>query len=216
MDEKGIQDIPYIFKEKRPARAVEREHLAVSTDVIACSRCGGYEKHGTEQSQHNHRRGNVRPVPADTTLEAVEDDSQHSPHDNHRVEANQPALEEIPEAHRLAQAVVVGIADDKSGEDKEEIHSQIAVVDGSNQRAPCGKRQSLEYMVENHQEGSHTAQAVENLVMRFRVRESSGRNNCFRHGYCVYVSLKVRQRYREKVGEKLFYGKILYICARNI
>jgi hypothetical protein len=61
-------------------------------------------------------------------------------------------------------AVIVCIADNESGQHKEEIYSQIAMID----RLIRGTMIiGLKQVVGHHQHGSHSAQSVEDLVARF-------------------------------------------------
>ena len=91
------------------------------------------------------------------------------------MQADEASLEEIAQSHGLSQAVVVGIADDEPRKDEEEIYGQVAVVDDSDDSAAGGKRQSLENVVEHHQQGSYPAQPVQQLVVGLGVRVGSGR-----------------------------------------
>ena len=152
-------------------RTVEREHLSVAAYVIACARYGRDEEHGTQKGQHDHGNSYMAAVPADASLQAIEDDSQQGTHDDHGMEADQTALEEVAQAHCLSQTVVIGIADDKTGEDEEEIHGKVTVVDGGDDRASGGERQSFKDVVEYHQQGGHSSQSVEEFIMGFGVRK---------------------------------------------
>ena len=69
------------------------------------------------------------PVPFYTALNQERDNSQNRSHDNHRVKTNQTAFEEIFHGQRLRPAVVIRIADNETGQDKEEIHCQITMID---------------------------------------------------------------------------------------
>ena len=111
MDEYRIQYIPNVFKEERPARPVQGERFAIASDVVTCAGYGRDKEHRAEQSEHNHRRSYVRPIPFHASLQDVEDDANQRAHHNHRVQANQTTLKEVTERHRLAQSVVVRISD---------------------------------------------------------------------------------------------------------
>ena len=67
------------------------------------------------------------------------------------MQAYQAALEEIAECHGFPQPVIVSISDDESGEDKEKVYGQIAVINRGDQGPPFGKREAFENMVEYYQ-----------------------------------------------------------------
>ena len=68
MDEEGVKDVADIFEKERPARAVERKHLAVATHLISRTGQGGDEKHRAKCGQHHGRDRHVLAVPLDGTL----------------------------------------------------------------------------------------------------------------------------------------------------
>ena len=100
-------------------------------------------------------------VPLHRALQQIEYHTQHSSHYNHRVESNQSTLEEVAQTHAFAQAVVVSIADDETGQDEEEVYGQITVVDDGNEGTSGGKGQTFEDVVEHDQQGGYSSQPVE-------------------------------------------------------
>ena len=76
------------------------------------------------------------------------------------MQARETALEEAPGGH-FVPAVIVCIADDKAGQNEEEIHSQVAVVDVLR---PKNRDVGLETVKQNYHEGGHAAKPVQNLV----------------------------------------------------
>ena len=65
--------------------------------------------------------------PPVTLLEVEEQGANEGTADDHRMKANETTLEEGPCCHSVP-TVVVGIADDKAGENEEEVNGQITVV----------------------------------------------------------------------------------------
>ena len=78
------------------------------------------------------------------------------------VESDEAAAQETAYGQAPFPPVVVGIADDKTGEDEEEIDGQIAM------RKDVGLT-GIEDVEDKHHQRCHAAQAVKNLVMRFRL-----------------------------------------------
>ena len=76
----------------------------------------------------------------------------------------QAALEEATEAH-LAPSVIVGISDHETGQNEEEIHCKIAVIEFLIYRACC---KSFEYMIPDDHKCSHTSEAVKDCIVSFR------------------------------------------------
>jgi len=72
------------------------------------------------------------------------------------------ALQEVRHRH-LTPAVVIGIGDDEAGQQKEEVHRQIAVVDDLPVRIAASVR--LEHVERHHDQGGDPAQTVQNGVM---------------------------------------------------
>lgn len=174
-DNQSIQNIADIFEKQRPARPVQRIHLPQAPNFGAGR--SRDQQRIDERGQQQGRDRHLRNVPHRTSLEIKHDRPNHSPHDDHRVKAYDPAFDEILHGHRFP-AVVVSIANDKTGQNKEEIDSQITVVDLLIQMT---RRIGFEYMKPYDHNGGHAAQSVEDHVMRFRVSESRGRYRCFRH-----------------------------------
>ena len=177
VDEERVEQVADVFEEQRPAGSVQREHLAVATDVIAGTRYGGDEKQGTQQGEHNHGRGHAGAVPLLAALQHVEHHAQYGAHYNHGVQADEASLEEVAQGQRFAPTVVVGIADDEAGEDEEEIHGQVAMVDDGDEGASGGEGQSLEDVVEHHEQGCHPTQSVQDFIMRLGVHVGGGRRS---------------------------------------
>ena len=76
----------------------------------------------------------------------------------------------------LVPTVVVGIADYESRKDKEEVHCNVPVVQGTYDSVSCavchfGKREPLEDVVEKYQYGGYTAQPVKQFVVRLCIGE---------------------------------------------
>ena len=92
--------------------------------------------------------------------EEVEASPQHRAHHHHGVQAHQPALEEAPYRHAVP-AVVIRIADDEARQHKEEIHSQVPVVNHLVGR-PCGIR--FQQVEQHYDDGRDAAQPVQNLI----------------------------------------------------
>ena len=94
------------------------------------------------------------------------------------MQTDQASLEEIPYPHAPADSgsvprpslppVVVSVSDHEAGEDEEEVHGQIPVIELLVQRTG---REALEHVIPYHHQGGHSAQPVQNGVVRLGVRE---------------------------------------------
>lgn len=99
------------------------------------------------------------------------DGAQQKAQDNHRMQPDQSPPEEILHFQSTLPPIVIGITDNKSGEDEEEIDSQISVVKPLIDGAGC---EPFENMVENDHQGCNPAQSVEYLIVRFSILYEGG------------------------------------------
>ena len=171
MDEEGVKDITYILKEERPNWSVERKHLAIAAHLVGDARHCRYHKHGEQQGYHNPTCRGCGGIPPFKTYEGKSHKAKHGTHDEHRVEADEAALEKLPHGH-LSPSIVVGIADDKTREDEEEVYGDVGMIERSDDATAhaiggLGKGKALEDVVEQDDDGSHTSQPIEQVVMRF-------------------------------------------------
>ena len=178
----GVEDIPDVFKKQGPIRAVQGVHLAVSPHFVGGPRIGRYQEKIQQEGEQDQREADRGSIPLLAALQQEGDQSQDSPQDDHRMQADQPALEKISGVHRfLFPAVVVRITDDEPREDKEEIDGQIPVVeplvDGTG-----GK--PFEDVVPDHHQGSDSPQTIQEFIMGFGVGESGG--GYFLHGWFLF------------------------------
>ena len=169
-DKEGIKDVADVFEEQRPAGAVQRVHLPHAPDFGPGGRRYQQSVHqrGEEQRPDRHRRY----VPDGASLEIEHHGADQSSDDDHRVQADETPFEELPDRH-LRPTVVVGVADDETREDEEEIDGQVAVVDPL---VEVAGRISLEQVKAHDRQRSHAAQPVENVIMRFGIRKCGCRN----------------------------------------
>ena len=161
-DDEGIEDIGDVFVEQRPCGAVQRAGLAPAADVPRRQR-GQHRTAQQADQQHlpplysgDHREGRGP--------EVEEQRADERPHDDHRMQAHQAALEEVLEGHAVP-AVVVGIADHEAREHEKEIDGQVAVVENLVGRTFGVGFQQVEG---HHDHRRHAAQSVEDFVAGFR------------------------------------------------
>ena len=76
------------------------------------------------------------------------------------MQTGQTAFEEAPSGH-LVPAVIIRITDDKTREDEEEIHRQIAVIDDLRSEKRVVR---LKTVKKNHQQRGHATQPVQYLI----------------------------------------------------
>ena len=164
-DEEGIEDIADVFEKERPAGTVEGEHLAVATHLARTTGYGGNHEHGKKQGHHHPRGGYRRAIPLHRTLDEEGSGTQHGSHDHHRMQTDDSATEEVAQRESLLPAVIVGIADNETGEDEEEVDGQITVVDECDDRAPSCKGEAFENVVEYHEQGRHASEPVEQGIV---------------------------------------------------
>jgi len=141
-------------------------HLAPAAQVHGgrhrqqCHADGHDQQHAPQRRVGDHRE--ERPA-----LEVESERADDHRDDDHRMQADQPALEEFARRH-AGPAVVVRIADDEAGEQEEEVHGQVAVVDDLCEAAD---RVGLAQVERDDRERRDAAQAVEDRVMTFGVGE---------------------------------------------
>lgn len=169
--EERVEDVADVLEEERPAGTVEREHLTVAPHLGTGARQRRDQEHVQQQCQHHQREGCNRAVPHLPAGEEEGERPQQGAHHHHRLQADQSPPEEILPRHLSPPAVVVGIPHHEAGEDEEEVHRQVAVVELLVVGAG-GER--LEDMVPDHHDGCHAAQPVQDAVMRFGVCECCG------------------------------------------
>ncbi|TCO87885.1 hypothetical protein EV202_12924 [Bacteroides heparinolyticus] len=75
------------------------------------------------------------------------------------MEAYQTAFEEVLHGEAPAPSVVIGIADNESGEHEKEIYGQIAVIEIF-YHGVAGKSITFEYMIPHNDEGGYATKAV--------------------------------------------------------
>ena len=81
------------------------------------------------------------------------------------MQTDESATEKVAQREPFLPAVVVGIADNKTREDEEEVDSKIAVVDECDDRAPSCKGEAFENVVEYHEQGRHASEPVEQGIV---------------------------------------------------
>ena len=173
--DEGIEYIGAIFVEKRPPRSIERVHLLPAAHVHRHRH--GQQRHADEHHREHlpHRHGMHRPHIAILKIEQRRTDDR--PHDDHRMQADEPPFEEIFERHAVP-AVVVGIADDESRKGEEEIDGQVAVVE---QLVEMARGVRFAEVEDHDQQRSDAAQAVQNIVMGFAVGIGGRGERSLRH-----------------------------------
>ena len=154
-EEKRVENVAYVFEEQRPARAVERIHLADSPDFGTGGRGDEQGVHQRGYEQHGH--GDFRDIPDRAALKVEHDGSDQGSDHDHGLQADQPALEEVADGH-LFPPVVVGVADDEAGENEEEINGQVSVIDFLVQMTGGV---GFEQMEADDRQGCHSAQSVQ-------------------------------------------------------
>ena len=169
--EQSVAYIADILEEKRPSRSVEREHLTIAANLIRNSRHCRNHAHCKQHGNHDPACRSNASIPSFASDSEEGYGAYNSSHDQHRVQTNKAAFEKFAHGH-LVPAVIICIADHKSGKDEEEVHSNMAVVQGSDQSAAhaigsLGKRESFKDVVNDNQQGCDTSQAIQQLVMRF-------------------------------------------------
>ena len=112
------------------------------------------------------------------------------------MQTDQAALEEIPYPHAPADsgsvprpslpAIIVSVSDHEAGEDEEEVHGQIPVIELLVQRTG---RKALEHVVPYHHQGGHSAQPVQNGIVRLGIREGRCGHSiaCFHNQFYLII-----------------------------
>lgn len=172
--EEGVEDIADILKKQRPRGAVEGKHLAIAAHLARASGHSGQHKHGRKQSQHGVRERHTAAIPLLATLHQEGHQTHNGGPKHHGVKPNHAAAEETGESEATPPTVVIGIADDETREQEEEVHGQIAMVEMPNRAIAhavyrLGKGKALEDMMKNYDESGHTAQSIKQLVVRLGV-----------------------------------------------
>ena len=92
-------------------------------------------------------------IPGHTSLQQETHGTDEGTCNNHRMQAYETTLEKVSYCESLLPTAVIGITDDKTRKDKEEIHGKITVWD----RRPV---KALKHMIQYHHQGCNTAQPV--------------------------------------------------------
>lgn len=167
-DEESVEDIADILEKQRPARAVERIHFTQPPDFGTGRRRN--QQRVQQRGRQQHGYGHRRDIPDGTALKIEHDGPDHGPHDDHRMQTDQPPLEKILYRHLFLPAVVVGVTDDETRKYEEKIDGQIAVVDPLVEMAG---RIGFEQMEPDDRDRRYAAQSVEYVVVRFGVCKCS-------------------------------------------
>ena len=162
-EHQGIEHIGGILEHQCPDGSVDAGQLSPSTDV-----------HGRWQRNHAHQQkgleknhppsGTVHLVEQLHTSGIVEETHAHQHTENHHgVKSCHTALEEVLHRH-LVPTVIVGIADDEAAQGEEEIHGQIAMRE---KKTDIFGRITLHEVIEDHHQGGHPSQSIQNFVSGF-------------------------------------------------
>lgn len=190
MDKEGVEDVADILEEQRPCRPVEREHLAVAAHLVRTARPCRNHEHGAQQGQHGHRHRYAAAIPALAALKEEADQSYHGGKHHERMQPDNAAAEEVAHREAALPTVVVGIADNETRQQEEEVDGQVAVVEVGERAVAhtahrAGKGVALEDMGDHDKQGGHAAQAVEQFIVRLGVGKTKGRSRgageCFGH-----------------------------------
>ena len=170
----GVADAAYILEEKRPARAIEREHLAVASDFGQSAGKSGQHKQTEKKRGYDSAGADNGTVPALATLNYERHNAEQDADDNHGLQTYDASDDKLPGSEAALPAAVIGVADDKTRENKEKVDGEIAVVetlvDGR-----CGKR--FKDVIPDDKQSGDTTQAVENLISLW----TSGSHCCHRN-----------------------------------
>ena len=102
-------------------------------------------------------------VPLHAALDQIGHGAERHAEYDHRVESDHAAQHEAGGGHAFAPAVVVGITENEAGEHEEEVDGKITMV----QHLVDGRSgESFAEMVEDHENGRDSAQAVEQVISR--------------------------------------------------
>ena len=107
----------------------ERKHFAIASYLVSATWQGGNHQHGAEQGYHHRRYRSRCAVPGYGSLKDEHYESYQGTHHYHRMQADEAALEEFSQRQCLSPTVIIGVADDETGKNEEEVNRQIAVVD---------------------------------------------------------------------------------------
>ena len=93
------------------------------------------------------------------------------------MKANETALKESPDCETFRPAVVVCIADHKSGQDEEEVDRQVAVVQDLLRMVSAAV--ALQQVEGHHQYGGDSAKPIKNVEARFVCKNDYFVVHCF-------------------------------------
>lgn len=156
----NVEDIGNVLEGERPVWTVERVELLPAADIETWSARYHEKTHDEAEPElpcwygEHHREG--------LRAEIVHTCTYHCAHDDHRVKTYEAALEEAPGGHSVP-TIVVGITDDETGEDKEEIDSEIAVIDMLLAAPWCV---GFEQVEQYNKYCGYTAESVKDLISR--------------------------------------------------
>lgn len=159
-DEEDIEEIGHVFIDQRPLGNVEGEKFFIAANIIG-GRLGNHQEaeDDVEEELPNGGGGDAGIVVAG--LEIEEGCSEQDAEEHHGLKTNEANLAEIPARHLAAlKPGIIGITDDETGEDEEEIDGEEAVVevliDGV-------VGEGFAEMEDDDHQGSYTAKTIENI-----------------------------------------------------
>ena len=118
----GIGQVAQVFLQQAPARAIERVGIGP-----AIGQGPGGDQRQPHDQRHHHARQRDRLFRRAQRIEQIAGKAQQHAQDHQGVQPHQAQAQELTHAHPRPP-VIIGIADDKARQRKEEIHRQGRVV----------------------------------------------------------------------------------------
>lgn len=161
--EEGIEHIADVLEEETPVWAVEGIHLAVSSDIGTEAGPARHEEEGHHEGEGYPAGRSVMAAPIHSALNEEGDEAQYGTGNDHVIEAYETAERELAGGEAFLPTPVVGIADDETGEEEEEIDGEIAVVAGLGVDAAAGCHLIAEALVAMIPEDDESGYATEGV-----------------------------------------------------
>lgn len=126
------------------------------------------------------------------TLNKEAHKTDHSAKDHHRMKPDESATEEVLQREAARPTAVIGITNDETGKQEEEVNRQIAMIEVNDGTVPYpihGSREGIAFkdVMEHDEQGGNATQTVKQFIVGFGIGKAKCRylvvSRCMSHDY---------------------------------